>query len=127
MTKTEDLGFCVLEFRQGFMVATIQPDSPIGEAQTLAVAGAKRGHYGEERVGLVLYNPWNSPIDPGIFAHAERLMEEQGYAFLIVARPNPSNSRMLELFNKHCLVYVGDSLEDAVAHAETVVRAASCT
>ncbi len=126
MTQDLDLGFCRLEFRLGFMVATIQPESPIGDTETLRVSAARKAFYGEENVGLVLYNPWNSPIDNGIFTRAESIMKEQGYSFLIVARPNPGNSKMLELFNRHCLVYVGDSLEDAIAHAEGVVKAGSC-
>lgn len=126
MPEPLDLGFCSLEFREGFMIATIKPNSPITDAETLRVAAAKREHYGNAKLGLVIYNPANSTIDAGIFLRAESIMKEQGYSFLIIARPNISGSRMLELFNKHCLIYVGDSLEDAIAHAEEVLKSSAC-
>jgi hypothetical protein len=126
MPEMASLDFCDLEFREGFMIATLKPEARLSEAETLRAAMEKRKHYGEVPVGLVIYNPGNSPIDPAIFTRAETLMKEQGYSFLIVARPSPSHSKMLELFNKHCLIYVGDTLEDAIAHAEETIRTAAC-
>lgn len=124
--ETANLEFCTVEFHEGFMTATLHSDSSIGYDDTVVLSRAKKAYYGLAPVGLVINNPASSHIDADVFSRADTLMKEQGYSFLIVARPSPSGTKLLDLFNKLCLIYIAGSLEEAIVHAEELVKKAAC-